>query len=217
MRTSDPRDLRVRSDATRSCRSPARRWPRLPSGRRAPLVRTFELPLLGLSKDRPSAVRPHRSPLPGGAETEASSPPFGARLPRRTRVPPSCFRSTSTVFSFGAARACCSAQPTMGFTAFRRTMTSLSTRRRAHPRDACLPFEAILRTATADRHRAAAAARHRDARSPGGAYTVLLASASFRAGPALDCSSAARGAIPLSDVATGNPGKSPSTVLLVRP
>lgn len=86
----------------------------------APTELEKKLPLLGLSKDHPSTVPTPRSPLPGARSVETALAPFGKSVPTLLLVPSSCFPSTSTACSFVAVRACCSALPAMGFTAFPR-------------------------------------------------------------------------------------------------
>jgi hypothetical protein len=98
-----------------------------------------ELPLLGLSKDRPSIVPIEESdsrrraapragfdagvarpglrapPFDGGAAPGAS---FEMRTPVPIRVPPAWFFTTSTVWSSSTTRPYCRPLPILGFTAF---------------------------------------------------------------------------------------------------
>jgi len=133
-------------DTTRSCRSPARpSHSLLPRGRSSWTTRTFELPLLGLSKDRPSAVHPFRSPLQDPPATGVALESLGVSVPPPTRVPPSRFPSASAVSSFGTARAFAARCRPWGSPRFHprrpaRLSTLGSTRL---PRDALLPFEAV--------------------------------------------------------------------------
>jgi len=71
------------------------------------------LPLLGLSKERPSIGKVGES-TPG----PASLPCLRGEATSLTRVPPSWFLTTSTVCSSSTPRACCIPLPILGFTAF---------------------------------------------------------------------------------------------------
>jgi hypothetical protein len=83
----------------------------------------------GFAKD-PLRRRLRRSPLPSspfGAD-------FGETLPRASLVPPSWFRTTSTVSSSSASWACCIPLPTLRFTGFPRRVRRPG--RRRFPSDA---------------------------------------------------------------------------------
>ena len=64
-------------------------------------------PLLGFDCRPPADIPPTR-PLPG------AEAPFGSTLPSAARVPPSWFRTTSTVSSASKSRVCCTPQPAKG-------------------------------------------------------------------------------------------------------
>lgn len=81
------------------------------------------LPLLGLSKERPSIGQsgsPLREPPRGRS--------VGTRRPGRVRVPSSWFCTTSTGSSSLTSRACCIPLPILGFTAFRSVAKRTSSR-----------------------------------------------------------------------------------------
>jgi hypothetical protein len=74
------------------------------------------LPLLGLSKDRPSVVLATPKSTPGGpSRVRLRDEPATAR-PRSVLV----VSTTSTACSFDATRVCCNARPTLGFTPFQQ-------------------------------------------------------------------------------------------------
>jgi hypothetical protein len=131
-RSLDPPDLHAGfPDATRSCGSnsgldtcPLRRG----CPPRALPARSSELPLMGLSKDRPSVVLLARESTPGSRPPVARWPAsFGMRPRRPIRVPTSWFCTTSPVSSSLSGRVCCNAFPTLGFTTFRPAPPALPT------------------------------------------------------------------------------------------
>jgi len=97
------------------------------------------LPLLGLSK----IVPPPCSIVESTPGRSLSGPTFGSSPAGADRVPPSWFRTTSTVCSSATVSGCCTRLPTMGFAAFRTLAKSSS-------RDAVPPFRALLPQHRAD-------------------------------------------------------------------
>jgi len=88
--------------------------------RAAHSARSSELPLLGLSKDRPSVVLLARESTPGSRLPVARWPAaFGMGMPLPIRVPTSWSCTTSPACSSLSGCAYCSALPTLGFTTFR--------------------------------------------------------------------------------------------------
>jgi hypothetical protein len=88
------------------------------------------LPLLGLSKDRPSVVLATPESTPGRILADST---FGKSLPRLLHVPPSWFLTTSTGSSSDAGRVSCNTLPTLGFIPFAGRLP----RRVASPRPLC--------------------------------------------------------------------------------
>jgi len=101
--TADPRDLHAGfPDATLVL------LPELPLG----------LPLLGLSKDRPSVVSNTGESTPGEPRRRTVTTLLRRRAASSSRVPTSWSPTTSSACSFPAVYVCCNALPTMGFTTF---------------------------------------------------------------------------------------------------
>jgi hypothetical protein len=72
------------------------------------------LPLLGLSKDRPSIEPRRRVRRPG----TASPRPLRGTTAGRSRVPPAWFCTTSAACSSPTVKVCCALLPILGFTVF---------------------------------------------------------------------------------------------------
>jgi hypothetical protein len=88
------------------------------------------LPLLGLSKDRPSIVPRRRVRLPGPPTTcETWAGPLRGTTAGRSRVPPSWFRTTSAAFSSATVQVCCALLPILGFAVFLPVAKRASSRR----------------------------------------------------------------------------------------
>ena len=99
------------------------------------------LPLLGLSKDRPSVVLATPESTPGSS---LAGPSFGKSLPQLLHVPSSWFPTTATVSASDAGRVYCNALPTLGFTPFSdRLPASRLAGCASFPGMPALPFEAF--------------------------------------------------------------------------
>lgn len=121
--TTRMRHTRMRAHATLLTLTPA--FPSRPD----PCGPAFQagLPLLGLSKDRPSIESRRRVRRPGLRLRRS----LRGTTAGRSRVPPSWFRTTSAAFSSPTVQVCCALLPILGFIVF------LPVAKRASPR--CVP------------------------------------------------------------------------------
>jgi len=78
------------------------------------LASRCRMPLLGISKDRPSVVSRSESPLP----YVHFCPHFGGTEPPFTLVPSSRFHTTLTVYASSTLHVYCTVLPTLGFAVF---------------------------------------------------------------------------------------------------
>jgi hypothetical protein len=130
---------------------------------------TVGLPLLGLSKERPSIVPCRRVRLPGS--TSPFRPSGSDRRP--SRVPPSWFLTTSAVFSSPTVQVSFTLLPILGFTAF-----LFVAKRRSPQRWSCPPKLSLRRQRRVRRESVLVGARHVRAIA-GSPFTARLALSPF--------------------------------------